>query len=88
VAFAVLAVRGVIRIFFDSVVVVDNPNALIRIYPKVLESVCKDAEASDGRAYRVSPRGLVAGMKLENVTMLGGNVSISSDNSTELKYLY
>eukprot|EP00435_Cladocopium_sp_Y103_P016733 s2030_g4.t1 len=36
----------VIRIFFDSVVVVDNPNALIRIYPKVLESVCKDAEAN------------------------------------------
>lgn len=38
--------EGVIRIFFDSVVVVDNPNALIRIYPKVLESVCKDAEAN------------------------------------------
>ena len=58
---------GVIRIFFDSVVVVDNPNALIRIYPKVLESVCKDAEAFDGRdPARVSPRGLVAGMKLEN----------------------
>lgn len=28
--------RGVIRIFFDSVVVVDNPNALIRPVPKLL----------------------------------------------------
>ncbi|CAJ1438603.1 unnamed protein product, partial [Effrenium voratum] len=35
---------GVIRIFFDSVIVVDNPNAKIRIYPKALEEVCKSKE--------------------------------------------
>ena len=61
------SLSGVIRIFFDSVVVVDNPNALIRIYPKVLESVCKDAE--DGRAYRGPPAGWV----LENDGWKGFN---------------
>ncbi|CAE7879426.1 Cacna1g, partial [Symbiodinium necroappetens] len=35
---------GSIRIFFDSVIVMDNPHAKIRIYPRVLEDLCKEVD--------------------------------------------
>lgn len=35
--------RGVIRIFFDDAIVVDNPAAKIRIFPADLEDVCSSA---------------------------------------------
>lgn len=35
---------GSIRIFFDSVIVMDNPHAKIRIYPRVFEELCKEVD--------------------------------------------
>eukprot|EP00931_Biecheleriopsis_adriatica_P066369 TRINITY_DN40744_c0_g1_i1.p1 TRINITY_DN40744_c0_g1~~TRINITY_DN40744_c0_g1_i1.p1 ORF type:complete len:2252 (-),score=317.91 TRINITY_DN40744_c0_g1_i1:39-6794(-) len=41
--------EGAIRIFFDDVVVVDNPNAKIRIYPQALEALCQASTKTNSK---------------------------------------
>ncbi|CAE8610138.1 unnamed protein product, partial [Polarella glacialis] len=60
--------EGVIRIFFDEAIVVDNPTARIRLYPKAFAEVCKEIKDDSRYLYFPSDTGL-GGIKAADATV-------------------